>query len=247
MSPRIGVIEHDVFCPPGLLGEWLESAGAELDVRRPYKGDALPVLQGPGAVDGLLVLGGPMDAWDDGQHPWLEPTRHLIRDAAQRAVPTLGVCLGHQLCALAFGGEVGRSPRGQQIGMTPIQWQPAAAEDPLLGVVKPGEGVARGVQWNDDLVLTLPAEATVLAQTPAGDLQAARFAETVWGVQWHPEVDETLVAPWAAKDASRHEAQGVDQQALLRLIADSRDELETTWRPLAESFVGLLRSGGTGR
>lgn len=240
MSPRIGIIEHDVYCPPGLLGTWLTDAGAVLDVRRPYAGDPLPTFDGPDAVDGLVVLGGPMDAWDDGHHAWLEPTRELIREAGRRAVPTLGVCLGHQLCALAFGGEVGRSPRGQQTGMTPIGWQEAASDDRLLGPIAQRSGASRGVQWNDDLVLTLPSDAVVLAQTPAGDLQAARFVESVWGVQWHPEVDEKLIAPWAAKDADRHATRGHDQAALMLQIADSRAELETTWRPLADAFVAVL-------
>lgn len=249
MSPRIGVIEHDLYCPPGLLGQWLVEAGAVLDVRRPYAGDPLPALAGPGdpgdpdetdAVDGLVVLGGPMDAWDDDHHAWLDPTRELIREAGRRAVPTLGVCLGHQMCALALGGRVGRSPRGQQTGMTPIGWQEEAMDDRLLGALAQRIEPSRGVQWNDDLVLALPPEAVVLAQTPAGDLQSARFADTVWGVQWHPEVDETLVAPWAEKDEARHAARGLDQAALLRQIADSRAELEATWRPLADAFVALL-------
>lgn len=240
MSPRISVIEHDIFCPPGLLGQWLVEAGAVLDVRRPYAGDPLPVFDGPDAADGLVVLGGPMDAWDDEHHAWLEPTRELIREASRRGVPTLGVCLGHQLCALALGGMVGRSPRGQQTGLMPIGWQEEAMGDRLLGALAQRVEPSRGVQWNDDLVLALPSGAVVLAQTSAGDLQAARFADTVWGVQWHPEVDERLVAPWAEKDEARHAARNLDQAALLRQIADARAELETTWRPLADAFVVSL-------
>ena len=150
--------------------------------------------------DALVVLGGSMDA-DDDRHPWLEPTRALIRTAADRGVPTLGICLGHQLCALAFGGEVGRSPLGQQVGLYEIGWTDAAADDALLGGLASG---GRGVQWNDDLVLELPDDAVALARTPRDELQAARFAPTVWGVQWHPEVDVEILRVWAEEDAERH-------------------------------------------
>lgn len=235
---RVLVVEHDTHCPPALFGTWLADSGAEIDLRRPYAGDALPARLG--GHDAMVVLGGPMDAGDD-RHAWLEPTRALIRAAAQRGVPTLGICLGHQLCALAFGGSVGRNSLGQQVGLLDIGWTPVAAGDALLGSLP---GTARGVHWNDDLVQHLPDDAVVLARAPRGEVQAARFAPSVWGVQWHPEVDVDVVGVWAAEDASRHLEQGIDQQQVLAEIARAGEELEATWRPLAE---GLVRLAGAQR
>jgi len=229
------VVEHESHCPPALFGTWLTEAGAVVDVCRPYAGDALPTAP---EHDALVVLGGSMDAGDD-RHPWLEPTRALIRTAADRGVPTLGICLGHQLCALAFGGTVGRSPLGQQVGLYDVGWTDAAADDPLLGRLARG---ARGVQWNDDLVLELPDDAVVLARTPRDELQAVRFAPTVWGVQWHPEVDVGVLRVWAEDDADRHLERGIDQEAVLAEIDGAAEELATTWRPLAENLVALAAS-----
>lgn len=236
-TARVLVVEHDIYCPPALLGEWLVGAGCELDVRRPYSGAELPPLA---AYDGLLVLGGPMDAGDD-RHPWLEPTRQLVRDAADRRLPALGVCLGHQLCALALGGEVGRSPLGQQVGLLDVAWTDAATTDELVGgLVAP----RRGVHWNDDLVTALPPGAVPLAVTPEGELQAARFAPTLWGVQWHPEVDGAVIRRWAEEDAERHLQGGIDQGRVLADIDAARDELERAWRPLAEAFTDLAAARG---
>jgi GMP synthase (glutamine-hydrolysing) len=232
MTVRVLVVEHDSHCPPALFGTWLADAGAAVEVCRPYAGDRLPVAP---EHDALVVLGGSMDADDDG-HAWLEPTRSLIRRAAERRVPTLGVCLGHQLCALAFGGAVGRNPRGQQVGLLEIGWTDAAADDPLLGSVATG---GRGVHWNDDLVLELPEGAVAGARTPDGELQAARFAPTVWGVQWHPEVDVEVLRVWAEADADRHLEGGIDQERVLSEIARADRELATTWRPLAGGLVRL--------
>lgn len=232
MTARVLVVEHDAHCPPALLGTWLADAGAAVDVRRPYAGDELPATPD---FDALLVLGGPMDAVDE-RLAWLEPTRALIRAAAERRVPTLGVCLGHQLCALAFGGVVGRNPRGQQVGLQDIGWTAAAAHDALFG----GLGTsARGVHWNDDLVLELPAGAVELARTQRGEVQAARFAPTVWGVQWHPEVDVEVIRVWAEEDADRHLEGGIDQERVLADIGGAEAELEAAWRPLAEGLVRL--------
>ena len=230
MTPRVLVVEHDTHCPPALFGTWLTDAGAEVDVCRPYAGDRLPAV---GEHEAVVVLGGPMDAGDDG-HAWLEPTRALIRAAADQQVPTLGICLGHQLCALAFGGSVGRNPLGQQVGTKEVGWTAAAADDELMGGLATD---ARGVHWNDDLVLELPEGAVVLAGTPRDELQAVRYAPTVWGVQWHPEVDVEVIRVWAQEDAERHLEHGIDQERVLADIGRAQPELDATWRPLAEGLV----------
>ena len=95
------VVQHQRTCPPGRFGDWLTDAGVELDVRRPDTGDSLPIdLSGH---DGLLVLGGQMGCRDDEVAPWLPAVRQLITTAAKGATPTLGICLGHQLAAVALG------------------------------------------------------------------------------------------------------------------------------------------------
>jgi GMP synthase (glutamine-hydrolysing) len=232
MTPRVLVVEHETNCPPALFGTWLADAGAEVDVCRPYAGDRLPTEP---EHDAIVVLGGSMYAGDD-RHAWLEPTRALIRAVGDRQVPTLGICLGHQLCALAFGGRVDRSPLGQQVGLLEIGWTDAAAADDLMGDLATD---ARGVQWNDDLVLELPEQAVVLAATGRDEVQAARFAPTVWGVQWHPEVDVEVLRVWAEEDADRHLAGGIDQDRVLADIATAAPELDATWRPLAARLVAL--------
>jgi len=228
------VVQHQDDCPPAFLGEWLVEAGCMLDVRRPYAGDALPDnLLGH---DAFLVLGGSMGANDDDANAWLAPTKKLIRDAADRYTPTLGVCLGHQLAAVALGGEAGRNPRGQQLGLLPLGWTDAAGQDDLTrGLV----GTGYGVQWNDDVVLRAPEATVVLARTPQGELQVARFAPTVWGVQLHPEVDEHILAAWAEDDRDRYDEGVLDE--VLRMIAAHRDDLVIGWRPLAQALAALPR------
>lgn len=231
MSATILVVEHEANCPPGHVGRWLEAAGATLDVCRPYAGDALPASLAH--CDGLLVLGGSMGANDDAEHAWLRPLKELIRTTTR---PVLGICLGHQLVAAAYGGEVDLNPRGQQLGLLEVGWTSEAAGDPLLGSLATPR---RGIQWNDDIVTTLPPGAVVLAATTAGEPQAVRFAPRAWGVQLHPEADEEIVGVWAVSDEDRHLAQGVDQAELLRQFKEARPELDRAWRPLADAFVEL--------
>jgi len=241
MTGHLLVVEHDAECPPALMGGWLSEAGCVLDVRRPYAApDGLSDLPALASYDGLMILGGPMGADDDAKHAWLGPVKELVREARESGLPTLGICLGHQLIASALGGRVERNPRGQQVGLLDVGWTAAAAADALLG---PLASPRRGVQWNDDLVTALPDGATLLAETPYGEVQAVRYAPAMWGVQLHPEVDAAVLRPWADEDRGSHETRGIDTDRLLREIDAARAELDEAWRPLAEGFAGRVRSG----
>ncbi|MDQ6688822.1 MAG: type 1 glutamine amidotransferase [Actinomycetota bacterium] len=226
------VVEHEPLCSVALFGPWLGDAGAELDVRRPYAGDPLP--DDLSDHDALLVMGGSMGADDDAEFGWLSPVKELIRRAAADSVPSLGICLGHQLAAVALGGSVGRNPNGQQLGLLEVGWLTAAADDELTGRLRT---TRRGIQWNDDIVVKAPVRTTVLARATTGEIQAARFAPTVWGVQLHPEADADVIEPWTDSDRRRYDDDRVD--VALREIAAAVDELERGWRPLADSLVGL--------
>jgi GMP synthase (glutamine-hydrolysing) len=233
-TPRLLVVEHEAMCPPGWVGDWLVEAGAELDVRRPYRGDALP--DDLDAHTGLVVLGGSMGADDDADHPWLTEVKALVRGAAATGSPVLGICLGHQLSAVALGGRVERNPRGQQVGVLDVGWTGEAAGDELFGSLARPE---RAVQWNNDIVTEAPAGTVVLARTPAGEIQAARFAPTVWGVQWHPEAGEAIVSGWARHDRDDALERGVDLDGYVAGVAAAEDELRATWVELARRFAGL--------
>jgi GMP synthase-like glutamine amidotransferase len=232
---RVLVLQHDPTCPPARFGGWLEEGGCRLDVRHAYRGDVQPAIR---RYDGLLVLGGSMSADDDDACPWLSETRARIREAALLGVPTLGICLGHQLAALALGGAVARHPGGPRIGLLPVGWGCEVLLDPLVDRIA-GDG--RAVYWNQDVVTQVPPETDVLAAGAEGEVQAARFARTVWGVQFHPEADDAVVATWAADDKGLLPAAGLTGDTVVSQTIAARDELTDAWRPLAGSFARMAR------
>lgn len=234
MPSSLLVVQHQETCPPGRVGGWLTDVGVELDVRRPDAGDALPVDLSD--HDGLLVLGGQMGCRDDEIAPWLAEVRGLIRTAAKGTVPTLGICLGHQLAAVALGGDVGRTPAGRTVGMFTVEPGPGLAGDEVLG----GAADAPLVQWNDDTVTRLPSAATPLATNERGDLLLARLAPTVWGVQGHPEADRPIVEQWAATDSDSPEMADLDVTGVLASIEAAQPAVDAAWRPVFATFARLL-------
>jgi GMP synthase (glutamine-hydrolysing) len=235
VSARILVIEHEPDDPPAWFGVWLQDAGCDLHVCQPWAGDALP--EDLSGHDALLVMGGWMSAHHDAEVAWLAGVKELVRRAARDTVPMLGICLGHQVAAVALGGQVHTNPLGQQIGLTDVGWLEAAADDPLMG------GVAsprRGIHWNSDIVTELPPGAVALARAPRGEVQAARFGPAMWGVQWHPEIDEPLLRRWVDDDPVSPRELGLDAERELAAVAAARAELDEAWRPLAQRFAEIV-------
>lgn len=225
------VVQHQETCPPGRVGEWLTAEGVPLDVRRPYAGESLP--ENLDGHDGLLVLGGQMGCRDDAVAPWLPAVRELIVTAAKGATPTLGICLGHQLAAVALGGEVGRNGAGRTVGMLTVDGSTELAGDAVLA----NAAAAPVVQWNDDIVTRMPSTATALATNSRGDLLLARLAPTVWGVQGHPEADREIVTRWAESDTDSPEMADLDVPAVLASIGTAQPAVDAAWRPVAAAFA----------
>ncbi|MEP6600004.1 MAG: type 1 glutamine amidotransferase, partial [Actinomycetota bacterium] len=221
--------------PPARLGEWLAGAGLEVGLHNLAAGDALP--EDLTGVAGLVVLGGGMGGADDVEAPWLPAVRALLATAVARELPTLGVCLGAQLLALATGGRVGRNPDGPEFGAQLIAKRAATANDPLFKAMPITPDV---IQWHYDAVLELPPGAVLLASSPTCHVQAFRIGRLAWGIQFHLETTPQIVRGWAANDARM--LAGYDVERLLARSDAVHVDITEVWRPFAVSFADVVRN-----
>lgn len=230
VQPRLDVIEHEAGCPLERLIDWLD--GIDIRVIRPYRGEPIPEK----TVDGLIVLGGrQMSAYDDEVAPWLPDVRALLRSAVQNSAPTLGICLGAQLLAVAAGGvvDVAAAP-GRESGIVDVRWRDEAADDPLMsGLPDPFPAPS----LHADAVSELPAGAVWLASSAMYPYQAFRVGSSAWGVQFHPEVSATRYRVWAEGSPD------VDTQTSMDQFTHRGQEISSAAQQLARRFAQLVSDG----
>lgn len=234
---------HDHLAPAGSIGDVVLEEGGDLTLCAPGRGpsppwppDASPDLPDhPGAFDGLLVLGGPMHAGDDAGFPHFPALLELIRGFHGATKPVLGICLGAQLVARAFGGPVQRQGFVER-GFLPVSLTDAARDDPLLAGLPERPTV---VHWHEDRA-ALPPGATLLARSEACPNQIFRVGRATYGVQCHLESTAATLRPWAA--LWRDEVGGSDPGFLDRFQRDLALHLEDAaglGREVARRWLGL--------
>lgn len=228
---RVLVVQHTAGEGLGHLFTWLPAAGLDVHPIHPYLGHRVPkVVEG----DALIVLGGPMSAYDDTAAPWLPAVRDLLRVAVEDGVPTLGICLGAQLLAVATGGTVeSPAPAGPEIGLASVD---VTATDDLLA----DAGPMPVIQWHHDGVSVLPEGAVVLASSERFPHQAYRVGDAAWGMQFHVEATAGMVAAWAAADSGELERAGRAPADVVLEVQQAEARLEAVGEPIARRFAALV-------
>jgi GMP synthase-like glutamine amidotransferase len=234
---RILVFQHIPVEHPGVFRDFLAEDEISWDAIELDAGDRIPSLDG---YDALWVMGGPMDVWEEEKHPWLAPEKAAIREAVnERGMPFLGVCLGHQLLAAALGGRVAPM-KAPEVGILDVRFAPEGARDRLFG------GLANPIkclQWHGAEVVEPPADATVLASSPACAVQALRVGDRAYGLQYHVELTASTISDWGAVPVYQQSLERtlgtgsmprLDAEAKLRMPIFNRDA-----RYLYDNFMSL--------
>ena len=225
-KPTILAIQNDETDAPHLVGRWLEELGFEIRVLRAYAGEDVPA-QVPDDIVALIPLGGHMNATEDQLHPWLAPERALLKDAIDRDIPIFAICLGTQLLAVAGGGKVERARIGE-VGIYSIFG--VNEPDPIFTF----NSELSVAQWHEDQVTELPDGATLLASSELCRNQIYRLGTKSYGVQFHPEIDLSVVKWWEAEADNAFLDSG--KSSIQEEFAAAEAQLVSTWKPVVQRW-----------
>jgi GMP synthase-like glutamine amidotransferase len=234
MPQHFLVLQHLAVEHPGIFRDFMREDGITWDTVELDEGEKLPEVAG---YDALLVMGGPMDVWEEDQHPWLVAEKAAIRRAVRDlGKPYFGFCLGHQLLAAALGGTVGKAAQSE-VGIMDVTLTRAGSQHPLLAGVPDQFST---LQWHGAEVEMPPDGGSVLAQSPACAIQALAVGQRAFSIQFHVEIIASTVDDWYAIPAYRaglHKALGDDGVDAFRQAAAARmPQFNTLARQLYDNW-----------
>jgi len=185
---KVLAVVHSPDAGPELFEEVLADDGHEL-VLWDIRSQGSP----PQDVDAVFVFGGDQNVGEEVEHPWLHEEYDALRRWVASETPLLGVCLGAQTLAHAFGARV-RPAHAQLAGFYETTLTEDGAADAVLGVLP-----RRFDAFNANAyTFEIPPQATQLAEGPVP--QAFRLGRRAWAVQFHPEIRRDHVLRWFRED-----------------------------------------------
>ncbi len=186
------VLQHIGCEDLGTIGPAMSGRGLCAKYIRLFDGE--PVPQDIERYTGLIILGGPMNVYEEDEFPFLKDEDMLIKKAISMNLPVLGICLGGQLIAKATGAQVKKGAK-KEIGWYKLFLTQGGKEDKAFGNL-PEELTV--FQWHGD-TFDIPRGAVHLAGTELFPNQAYRIGNNVYGLQFHLEVTEKTINSWVTE------------------------------------------------
>lgn len=235
---KLLVYQHVPHETSGRFAYIAQDNGIQVDTVRLWEGHKLPDI---GKYSRLLIMGGSQSVYDSlQQYPSKDIELESIRTFTQMTKPVLGICLGSQLVAYAFGGNVYPNivsgKQFKETGFYKMQLTKQGKSDSLFKGFPEEFDV---FHWHGD-VFDLPEGATLLAASGIVPNQAFVYGNSTYGVLFHVEVTPQMVEElvgvdnqWLYKDNEADENAMVEQAYRSeKIFRDLGEKLFNNWLKL---------------
>ena len=181
------VLQHINIEHPGIFLKFMKEDNIKIDTIELDDNEKIPNID---TYDAMIVMGGPMDTWQEETYPWLKTEKENIHNFVSiKKKPYLGLCLGAQLLGEAIGGKV-RKMKIPEIGVLNVSVLNNKS------IFKGLDKNLKALQWHSYEVCDLPSSANLLASSPECKVQAFS-SKNAFGLQFHVELTNETVPQWA--------------------------------------------------
>ncbi len=191
------IVKNTITEGPGTIEDFLRKEEISFSIVELSSGEVPPPLE---AFDTLVVMGGQMGVYEMDKYPHLMIGSRIIREAINRDIKVLGICLGCQMIAYCLGANVYPGSE-KEIGWYHIELTGDGLRDPCMRrlAIHPRVGdfwrTFKVFHWHGD-TFDLPLGAVLLASSELYKNQAFRYSDKVYGFQFHIEVTKDMVLEW---------------------------------------------------
>ncbi len=185
---QVLIVKHVEIEGPGLIEFCLDRKRISYQVLSLESDVALPK---PDNFTHIVLLGGPMNVYEEDRYPFLRHEDLFIKEAIQRGKSILGICLGAQLMAKALGAKIFKAPV-KEVGWHDVSLTRIGSRDPLFDDLPKTFPV---FQWHED-TFEIPKAGKLIATSSPISHQAFRYGENAYGLQFHLEVTEEMIFDW---------------------------------------------------
>jgi GMP synthase-like glutamine amidotransferase len=176
---RLHYLQHVPFEDAANIEVWAKNKGYSISGTQLFDNEEPPEMN---EFDWLIILGGPMNVYEEEKYPWLAEEKKFIREAIANGKIVLGICLGAQLIADVLGAKVYKN-KYKEIGWFSVLLTPEAKNSALFKGL-PSKFIA--FHWHGD-TFDIPPEAVKIAESEGCANQAFVCNERVIGLQFHLE------------------------------------------------------------
>src|SRR4030067_1282056 len=212
------IIKHIDIEGPGLIEYCLKQEKMPYQIFNLTPSVHLPKLE---EITHIVLLGGPMNVYEEDRFPFLREEDLFIKEAIQRGRPVLGICLGAQLIAKALGAKVFKAPV-KEIGWYDVSLTKIGSQCPLFSTLPKTFPV---FQWHEDTFEIPKAGKLIVTSNPIPH-QAFRYGDNTYGLQFHLEVTEEMIQEWM--ETYEEELKGPQPPLVskLKLLAETQSKIE---------------------
>ena len=231
---NILIVKHVGVEGPGSIGTHLQQQGIPYRTLNLEANEPFPKLD---SLTHIILLGGPMNVYEEDQYPFLVKEDLFIKEAIQRGKRILGICLGAQLIAKALGAKVYRAPV-KEIGWYDLSLTEEGRRDRMFCHF---QNTFSAFQWHED-TFELPKAAKLIASSDPVSNQAFRYGENAYGLQFHLEATEEKIRDWMKTYEREFEVEASSRFSREEILSDTRlkwPQYSTSGQALITQYLNL--------